>query len=135
MGAAKAPVKWYTIREVAVASTTCRVVAMLLTDDEGEPDFPVAYLTWDGDTNALECVYVNEEFRGHGIGARLLAYAGQAAGGPLTGSAEHTEAGAHWAAARGLTVPEARISDEDMARITTRFIFALRGAETVTIIE
>lgn len=124
-------------QDLAGVSTT-RCVALML-DGGNFGMVPIGLLTWDRDKGTLEGVYVNAEYRGHGIAARLLELAGRLHGAPLTGTDEYTHAGFAWARKRGLKPKRgdrAWVSDSDMARMTSRLTHLLwGGGRSTTLVE
>ena len=103
--------------------STTRAVALMYGEE-----LPLAWLTWDPKTSAIEGVYVNEDYRGKGVAAELLRHATELHGAPLLDSGEYTSEGFAWAKRRGIDPKmSTRISKTDMARMVARMNMALWG--------
>lgn len=111
-----------TISEVDISgASTTRCVAAFV--EEGGYQSPIGVLTWDPETDNVEVVYVDSEFRSKRLATRMLDEAKRIVGHPLGAHGEFTDAGVEWATRKGLN-PEvySKISDVEMKAVGSRLL-------------
>lgn len=110
--------------------STTRCVAFLV-EFGGMGVFPLGWLTWDTERHTIEGIFVNEQYRGKGIGVEMKKAAEKAAGRSLdTDSGEYTPEGLAWAKKRGIPAKNTHpVSVSDMARMQARMNNLLAGSD------
>ena len=118
----------YEFDLTGVASTGCVAMMVLAM---GMP-WPIGWLSWNKTTRALEGIYVNDQYRGKGLGVSMLKAAEQAAGGPLGTTGEYTPEGFEWAKKRGRNPKmKKRVPTNEMARMNAQMTEALIGGHRI----
>lgn len=116
---------FYEVDMTGVSTTRC--VALML-DGGNFGMIQIGWITWDVDHGTIEGVHVSEDYRGKGIGARLLHHASVLHGSPVGDSGEYTAEGFQWAKARGINPKmKTRIKQADMSRMAARMSQVLWG--------
>ena len=101
----------------------------------GELTVPMAVLTVDTDTDTVELVVVQEEWRGKGLATALLDFARERTGKPLAHyTRQVSPAGRKWLKARGLKEAKSRyyhkptITQREADGLGARLMLGLWGA-------
>jgi hypothetical protein len=92
--------------------------------------WPIGWLTWDKERFTIEGIYVNDGYRGKGIGVELMKEAEKVAGRSLKNdSGAYTPAGLAWAKKRGIDAVNTHpVSVSDMAQMQARMNNLLIGS-------
>jgi GNAT superfamily N-acetyltransferase len=119
----------YEVDISRISSTRC---VALLTRFPGMGAFPIGFLTWDTERHSIEGIFVNEDYRGKGIGVEMKKAAERAAGYALNAdSGEYTREGLAWAKKHG--IPKAKntspVSDAQMSRMRAQMVNYLMGCD------